>query len=83
MTAERIRIDLDLKKKGIALKVIQVDQENEGKGLKEELQSLDDHEVALLSRQIRRVIQSKTQRYGKGFLKSNNINKMFNNSKSK
>lgn len=59
MATEKIGSDLDLKKKGIALKAILADQELDDEDLKEELQSLDVHEVALLSKQLRRVIQSK------------------------
>ncbi|XP_063942806.1 uncharacterized protein LOC135150437 [Daucus carota subsp. sativus] len=52
------------KKKNMALKSILIDEDENDEDLNEE--------IALLTRQLRRVLQSKAQRYGKGFLKSNN-----------
>lgn len=77
---EKLISDVDLKRKGFALKTILLHHKSEDEDLKEEDRSLDKYEAALLSQKIRRVIQSKTQRYGKGFLKSNNMNKSFKNS---
>lgn len=61
MLAERMRSDIDLKKKGIALKALLVDQDSDDEDLNEELLSLNKNEVSLLSRQLRRVIQSKAK----------------------
>lgn len=68
----------DDKRKNMALKAILIDEEENDDELNEELENLDEHEVSLLSRQLRRVLQSKAQRYGKGLLKSNNQNQVFN-----
>ena len=66
------------KKKNMALKSILIDEDENDEELNEELQNLDESEIALLTRQLRRVLQSKAQRYGKGFLKSNNQQRVFN-----
>ncbi|XP_063942630.1 uncharacterized protein LOC135150298 [Daucus carota subsp. sativus] len=66
------------KKKNMALKAILIDEDENDEELNEELQNLDESEIALLTRQLRRVLQSKAQRYGKGFLKSNNQQRVFN-----
>ena len=66
------------KKKNMALKAILIDEDENDEELNEELQNLDESEIALLTRQLRRVLQSKAQRYGKGFLKTNNQNRVFN-----
>ncbi|XP_063948178.1 uncharacterized protein LOC135152254 [Daucus carota subsp. sativus] len=62
----------------MALKSILIDEDENDEELNEELQNLDESEIALLTRQLRRVLQSKAQRYGKGFLKSNNQQRVFN-----
>ncbi|XP_063942762.1 uncharacterized protein LOC135150405 [Daucus carota subsp. sativus] len=62
----------------MALKPILIDEDENDEELNEELQNLDESEIALLTRQLRRVLQSKAQRYGKGFLKSNNQQRVFN-----
>lgn len=62
MLAEKVGSDIDLKEK-FALKALLVDQYSDYEDLNEELLSLDNNEVALLSRQLRRVIQSKAKRY--------------------
>ncbi|XP_063935386.1 uncharacterized protein LOC135147042 [Daucus carota subsp. sativus] len=66
------------KKKNMALKSILIDEDENDEDLNEEIQNLDESEIALLTRQLRRVLQSKAQRYGKGFLKSNNQQRVFN-----
>ncbi|XP_063938069.1 uncharacterized protein LOC135147938 [Daucus carota subsp. sativus] len=66
------------KKKNMALKAILIDEDENDEELNEELQNLDESEIALLTRQLHRVLQSKAQRYGKGFLKSNNQQRVFN-----
>nr|XP_017239461.1 PREDICTED: putative histone-lysine N-methyltransferase 1 [Daucus carota subsp. sativus] len=66
------------KKKNMALKAILIDDDDNDEELNEELKNLDESEIALLTRQLRRVLQSKAQRYGKGFLKSNNQQRVFN-----
>jgi hypothetical protein len=66
------------KKKSMALKAILIDENDNDEELNEELQNLDESEIALLTRQLRRVLQSKAQRYGKGFLKTNNQQRVFN-----
>ncbi|XP_063941293.1 uncharacterized protein LOC135149496 [Daucus carota subsp. sativus] len=66
------------KKKNMALKAILIDDDDNDEELNEELKNLDEGEIALLTRQLRRVLQSKAQRYGKGFLKSNNQQRVFN-----
>ncbi|XP_063948083.1 uncharacterized protein LOC135152179 [Daucus carota subsp. sativus] len=50
------------KKKNMALKAILIDEEENDEELNEELQNLDESEIALLMRQLRRVLQSKAQR---------------------
>lgn len=67
-----IPIKVEDKKKNMALKAILIDEDENNEELNEELQNLDESEIALLTRQLRRVLQSKAQRYEKGFLKSNN-----------
>ncbi|WOH04342.1 hypothetical protein DCAR_0623751 [Daucus carota subsp. sativus] len=62
----------------MALKSILIDEDENDEELNEELQNLDESEIALLTRQLRCVLQSKAQRYGKGFLKSNNQQRVFN-----
>ena len=74
---EKVAPKVEDKKKNMALKAILID-EDENDELNEELQNLDESEIALLTRQLRRVLQSKAQRYGKGFLKSNNQQRVFN-----
>ncbi|XP_063945976.1 uncharacterized protein LOC108203293 [Daucus carota subsp. sativus] len=66
------------KKKNMALKAILIDDDDNDEELNEELKNLDESEIALLTRQLRCVLQSKDQRYGKGFLKSNNQQRVFN-----
>ena len=66
------------KKKNMALKSILIDEDENDEDLNEEIKNLDESEIALLTRQLRRVLQSKAQRYGKGFLKSNNQQRVFN-----
>ncbi|XP_063945947.1 uncharacterized protein LOC135151428 [Daucus carota subsp. sativus] len=66
------------KKKNMALKAILIDDDDNDEELNEELKNLDEGEIALLTRQLRRVLQSKAQRYRKGFLKSNNQQRVFN-----
>ena len=53
----------------MALKAILIDEDENDEELNEELQNLNESEIALPTRQLRRVLQSKAQRYGKGFLK--------------
>ncbi|KAL8105311.1 hypothetical protein AgCh_029194 [Apium graveolens] len=62
----------------MALKAILIDEDENDEELNEELQNLNESEIILLTRQLRRVLQSKAQRYGKGFLKSNNQQRIFN-----
>ncbi|KAK1401551.1 hypothetical protein POM88_001156 [Heracleum sosnowskyi] len=62
----------------MALKAILIDENENDEELNEELQNLDEREISLLMRQLRRVLQSKAQRYGKVFLKSNNQQRVFN-----
>ncbi|XP_063942736.1 uncharacterized protein LOC135150383 [Daucus carota subsp. sativus] len=69
------------KKKNMALKSILIDEDENDEVLNEEIQNLDESEIALLTRQLRRVLQSKAQRYGKGFLKSNNQQRVFNSNR--
>nr|XP_017228692.1 PREDICTED: spindle pole body component 110-like [Daucus carota subsp. sativus] len=64
------------KKKNMALKAILIDDDDNDEELNEELKNLDESEIALLTRQLRRVLQSKAQRYGKGF-QNQTINKEF------
>nr|XP_017228312.1 PREDICTED: protein PFC0760c-like [Daucus carota subsp. sativus] len=46
----------------MALKSILIDEDENDEELNEELQNLDESEIALLTRQLRRVLQSKAQR---------------------
>ncbi|XP_074323861.1 uncharacterized protein LOC141660773 [Apium graveolens] len=66
------------KRKGMALKAILIDEDENDDELNKELENLDEQESALLTRQLRRVLQSKAQRYGKGFLKTGNQQRVFN-----
>ncbi|XP_063936111.1 uncharacterized protein LOC135147189 [Daucus carota subsp. sativus] len=70
--------EVEDKNKNMALKSILIDEDDNDEELNEELQNLDESEIALLTRQLRRVLQSKAQRYEKGFLKSNNQQRVFN-----
>ncbi|KAL8156708.1 hypothetical protein AgCh_001714 [Apium graveolens] len=58
------------KRKIMALKGILIDEDKNDDELNEELEDLDEQEIALLRRQLSGVLQSKAQRYVKGFLKS-------------
>lgn len=71
MLLEKVGSNTDLKK-GLSFKALLVDQECDDEDLNEELLSLNNIEVTLLSRQLRRIIQSKARKYEKGFLKSSN-----------
>ncbi|KAL8120843.1 hypothetical protein AgCh_017861 [Apium graveolens] len=75
---EKVAPKVEDKKKNMALKAILIDEDENDEELNEELQNLDESEIALLTRQLRHVLQSKAQRYRKGFLKSNNQQRVFN-----
>nr|XP_017217213.1 PREDICTED: uncharacterized protein LOC108194785 [Daucus carota subsp. sativus]XP_017246620.1 PREDICTED: uncharacterized protein LOC108218215 [Daucus carota subsp. sativus] len=49
------------KKKNMALKAILIDDDDNDEELNEELKNLDEGEIALLTRQLRRVLQKETQ----------------------
>nr|XP_017227646.1 PREDICTED: uncharacterized protein LOC108203320 [Daucus carota subsp. sativus] len=55
------------KKKNMALKSILIDEDENDEELNEELQNLDESEIALLTRQLRRVLQSKINQSPNGY----------------
>ncbi|KAL8093193.1 hypothetical protein AgCh_035182 [Apium graveolens] len=78
---EKVTPKVDDKKKNMALKAILINENDNDEELNEELQDLNESEITLLTRQLRRVLQSKAQRYEKGFLKSNNQQRVFNSNR--
>nr|XP_017248632.1 PREDICTED: RING finger protein PFF0165c-like [Daucus carota subsp. sativus] len=60
----------------MALKSILIDEDENDEELNEELQTLDESEIALLTRQLRRVLQSKAQRpnYSQNYTPNNKSN---------
>ncbi|XP_063941304.1 uncharacterized protein LOC135149506 [Daucus carota subsp. sativus] len=68
------------KKKNMALKAILIDDDDNDEELNEELQNLDEGEIALLTRQLRRVLQRKLKDMKKAS-SNQTINKDYNKGK--
>ncbi|KAL8135018.1 hypothetical protein AgCh_009883 [Apium graveolens] len=68
---EKVAPKVEDKNKNMVLKAILIDEEKNDEELNEELQNLNESEIALRTRQLRRVLQSKAQRYGRSLVAEN------------